>query len=595
MRPMNRFRVPAVLCGLTFLICELVSRPFAEMGIADDWSYVWTVRTLAATGHIVYNGWATAMLGWQLYLAAGLVKIFGFSFSMTRVSTLLVGAATAFLIQRVFVRMGANERNATIGSLAVVLSPLYLLLSATLMTDIGGLFALVICLYGCLRAIQSFPGGSALAGADTPSATRAAIGWLCFAAASNVFFGSSRQIAWLGVLVLVPSTAWLLRRHRGLLAAGLVATLVGAAFVAWGMHWFKEQPYTLVEAAMVKVTSLHQVFYMVRQMSRELTNVPFFGLAIMIAFLPELRRGGVRFKAVLAAVGVAYLAVAIRETPRHGPGMMLVPMTGDWVGLQGFYGAFLGSPGPEVFGLGLRITLTALVLLSVLCVFAFARRVLSIRHHSTLLPAEGGRHRLAWGEFGVLVGPFTLAYLTLLLPRSLELLYDRYALPLILIAIVCLIRAYQDFVRPALPQATVFAVALIGLFGVSATHDMFAFDRARVQVADEMRAAGVPDTLLDGAFEYDGWVELEHAGHMNDPRIANPPNSFVAVDPHRGLSCVPGNTEYFSPALPDLTPAYGIAFRPDACRGAAAFAPVSYHRWLGLNTATLYVVKYGPR
>ena len=112
MRPMSRFRVPAVLCALIFLLCELVSRPFAELGLCDDWSYFRTVQILASSGHIVYNGWATAMLGWQLYAAAALVKVFGSSYTVARLSTLIVATLTAFLIQRILVRVGANERNA---------------------------------------------------------------------------------------------------------------------------------------------------------------------------------------------------------------------------------------------------------------------------------------------------------------------------------------------------------------------------------------------------------------------------------------------------------------------------------------------------
>jgi hypothetical protein len=97
----------------------------------------------------------------------------------------------AWVVQRTLVRTGATERNATISTLALVLSPLYLMLSATFMSDIRGLFAIVLCLYGCIRALQA-------------STDRSAIAWLCLAVVTNAIFGTSRQIAWLGVLVMVP-------------------------------------------------------------------------------------------------------------------------------------------------------------------------------------------------------------------------------------------------------------------------------------------------------------------------------------------------------------------------------------------------------
>src|SRR5580693_8622641 len=144
-------RMPAILCATIFALCEMLSRPYAEMGVSDDWSYVRTAQLLGETGHIHYNGWATAMIGWQLYPAAALLKLLGFSFTAARLSTFLVAILTTFLIQRSFVRAGIDEQNATIGTLAIVLTPLYMALSATFMTDVQGLFAVVICFYSCLR------------------------------------------------------------------------------------------------------------------------------------------------------------------------------------------------------------------------------------------------------------------------------------------------------------------------------------------------------------------------------------------------------------------------------------------------------------
>ena len=234
MQLIRRYRIPALFCALAVLLCELISRPYTTMGVCDDGPYILMAHTLATTGHIVYNGWAAAMLGWQLYLGAAFIKLFGFSFTTVRMSTLLVAMLLAFLLQRTLVRADITERNATIGTLALVLSPLYLMLSVTFMTDITGLFAIVICLYGCLRALQS-------------PTDRSTIAWLCFAVATNAICGTSRQIAWLGILVMVPSTLWLLRSQRRVLLAGAAANLAGALFIFACMHWLKHQPYSMPE------------------------------------------------------------------------------------------------------------------------------------------------------------------------------------------------------------------------------------------------------------------------------------------------------------------------------------------------------------
>jgi hypothetical protein len=74
------------------------------MGISDEGSYILVAQTLARTGHVVYNGWIGAMLGWQLYLGAALIKLFCFSYTTARTSTLLVAVVTAFVAQRTLVR-----------------------------------------------------------------------------------------------------------------------------------------------------------------------------------------------------------------------------------------------------------------------------------------------------------------------------------------------------------------------------------------------------------------------------------------------------------------------------------------------------------
>jgi hypothetical protein len=89
------------LCALVF---ELISRPFADMGVCDDGPYVLMAHNLATTGHVSYNGWAVAMIGWQLYLGAAFIRLFGFSFTIVRSSTLLVSLVIVYLLQRTFVR-----------------------------------------------------------------------------------------------------------------------------------------------------------------------------------------------------------------------------------------------------------------------------------------------------------------------------------------------------------------------------------------------------------------------------------------------------------------------------------------------------------
>jgi hypothetical protein len=586
------FRMPAVLCAITFMLCEAVSRPYAEMGVCDDWSYIRTAQLLAQTGHVHYIGWASAMIGWQLYPAALFVKLFGFSFTAARLSTFLVAVLTTFLIQRTFVRAGVNERNATIGTLAIVLTPLYMALSVTFMTDVEGLFAIVICFYGCLRALQA-------------SSSSAATMWICFAALANAVFGSSRQIAWLGVLVLVPCTLWLLRHQRRTLVAGSAATLAGWAFIALSLHWFHHQPYALPEVVPIKVAGPYQLGYMARELFGAVLEVPFLLLPIIAAYLILLRRRNSRqFWMAFAVCGLGYALAAVVFAIKIEPNSVIVPTLGDWVSPLARYGVpVLGKPGPVVLGQTTRILLTAVSTLATFCAIAFLweirERVVREEVDTVDHQAEASSlttRSVSWNQVLVLVGPFVAAYFALLIPHSSIQLYDRYLLPLMFLSGLVLIRAFQNFVQPCLPAVTKVLVGLVAIYSIGATHDMFAFYRARVMVADEVRAAGVQPSTFDGGFEYNGWIEaLEGGGYINDESILNRPNSYIPIGPYRGLSCDgSGKIGADNNRLFHFSPRYGLSFYPNVCAGQTPLAPVSYFRWLGLRPASLYVVNYQP-
>jgi hypothetical protein len=575
----RRFRVPAIFCALAVLVCELISRPYSTMGFVDDWPYILSARTLAATGHIVYNGWATAMLGWHLYLGAAFIKLFGYSLTTVRMSMLVVAMAMAFALQRILVRCGITERNATIGTLALVLSPLYLLLSVTFMTDISGLFSVVLCFYGCLRALQA-------------STSRATIAWLCFAVATNAVCGTSRQIEWLGVLVMVPSTVWLLHsQRRGLpdqrrvVIAGSAAALVGALFVFACMHWFARQPYTLPEHLIPPTFPVVEAFW---QLTHGLLDLPFLLLPIVVPFLVVLRKSR---PWVVAAVVVAVLGyLFLSAYPSHLRGNFhLEPTMDDWVNIHGvFPSAFIHGTLPQFLPKYVQVLLTVFTLGGLLSLIALLLRP----------PAESAPYalpntpiaRIAWGQLLILTMPFAVANILIVIPRAATYgLTERYLLGILVASLPCLVRCYQDLVQPRLPLASILLVALMALFGVTLTHNWFSFYRARVALVAELSAAGVPPTSVDNGWEYNISVELQNAPYINNARMV-PPHAYVPTPPAPPDHCPMSDFD----AFPHIHPLYGISFTPDACYGTAPFAPAHYSRWPYRTPGTLYVVRYLP-
>src|SRR3981189_1433464 len=178
-----------IICACVPAAALLVSWPVAEMGFVDDWSYVKTAFVFARTGHIVYNGWATAMLGWAIPWAALFIKLFGFSFTAVRLSTVPLAMASVYLLHASLVRFGITARNAIMGALTLGLSPLFLPLAASYMTDVAGLFCILLGRHLWQRGLPAH-------------SNRTMILWVTCAALTNIAAGRVRQIVWLGTLVM---------------------------------------------------------------------------------------------------------------------------------------------------------------------------------------------------------------------------------------------------------------------------------------------------------------------------------------------------------------------------------------------------------
>ena len=560
----RKFRMPAVMCALAVLVCELVSWPYTTMGVCDDMSYILIARKVAETGHIFYNGPTTPMLGWQLYLGALFIKLFGYSLTTVRMSTLLVSMVLAFVLQRLLVRANISERNAMIGALALVLSPLYLVLSVTFMSDIQGLFAIVLCLYGCLRALQAGTG-------------RVAIAWVCFAVAADGICGTSRQIAWLGILVMVPSAVWLLRSRRNVFVAAASVNVAGMLWVFGCLQWFKRQPYNVPEHVF---SDSFNASHAAGQLGHIFLDAPFLLLPIVALFLPGLRKNRRWVLLVGAVLASCYLFLA--TYPSHVRGSFpLDPTGGDWVGVHGVYEFMILKGNPPIFvSRAMQVVFTAVSVGGVLGLVSLLARREAVRESS-----EG----VSWRQLRVLLGPFVVVYVLLLIPRAGDFhLTERYLLALLVVALVCMVRYYQDAIRPELPWVCAALVGVMAIYGVVNTYNTFAVDRGRVVLANELLAAGVPDTAVDNGWEYNQGVELEHAGFINDYRMINPTGMYREAPPLPAGTCEVNGHDL----TPHIQPRYGISFDPDACYGQAPFAPVHYSRWLGSEPGTLYVVYY---
>ncbi len=562
----------ASLCSLFLLVCILAAHPVAEIGMNDDFSYFKSAQILASTGHIVYNGWTAAILGWQLYLGALFIKLFGSSFTTVRASTTLVSIVSVFLVQRTYVRVGINDWNAVIGTLSLIACPVFLPLSASFMSDIDGFFCIVVCFYACLRAVQS-------------QTTRATLGWLIFAAATNAVGGTVRQIAWIGVLFLFPCTLWLLRRRRFVLPVGAILYLASILFIFASLRWFEHQPYSLPEgmrSVHITYRTLHHAF---SQLLRALLTSVLFLLPILVAFTPSLRPSGrrARVSLVLGVLVLGVMALGIVRVPN--PDNFLAPFSVNYFTVYGVFGSYLLGTRPILLGLGVQYVLTAATFIALLAFVLW----ISQEHRASKQIVQDAPS-ISWRVFVVLAGSLAFSYTALLARFCLIAeysLYDRYFIVLLYLGIMICVRLFQARAGPNLPVASLVLVLAFAAYSTAATHDLFSMYRARLGAIQELESSGVPATSIDGSFDFNGMTQIEAVGYINDPRIR-----FPAVVYKPTKLTIPAECHtLFLDRTPVVQPRYSLSYDANICGGLSQFPAVTYRNWLGPRTVNIYIVK----
>ncbi len=567
---------PAVICALVPAFCYLLIRPFAEIGIDDDWCYIKAAQVLAQTGHLAYHCGENAMLGWQAYFGAQFIRLFGFSFTAVRISTVIESVATAFLLQRTFERFGLNAWNATLATISFVVSPLFLPLSYTFMTDVPGVLCIVVCLYMCLRALAAKTESSAMA-------------WIGFATLSSAVGGTARQFAWLGALVMVPSTIWLLRRRRRVLLFGFLSWAITVCVVIELMHWFARQPYARSESPLPSgidweaLKALAECGIYFPALLSALT------LPVLVAFAGRLRAWNRRTAPVLAAASAFMLPLIALIL--SGKMRIALSSATDYMTNHTFErldGTLSRVTHLGIAHIGLRYLVAGVAACGLLGVVS--QLLAGKRAHQDSSRED---NRISRQTIAVLLVPFSVVYVGLLASATLQFrVYDRYLLPMLPLLLLVMARYHQDAIETHLPLICVLFIGLAGGFSVVATHDKFALSRGYVQAVNEIRSTGVPTTAVLGPFESRAWSEVEKVGYVNENGI-RVPQGLYQPQPPRALpaDCPEYKTLYLTP---DFNPQYVIALNPTDCGGQVAFPPVMYRTWIAPHTNWIYFVRFPP-
>lgn len=310
----------ACLCAAAVTAAFFAVNPFVDSHFCDDPSYACIVREFLRTGRIIYNGGANAIVLPHILWGALFVKIFGFSATVLRFSTLPMAIGCAILCYALARQATLRPSLAIFTSLLLCLSPLFLPLATSFMTDVPGLFFILASLCALIRCAQAPP-------------HRASLFWVIVGCILGAIGGLTRQIVWAVPLALLPYLCCLRRSNLAFILAAAILWIAIIVEAAVAIHWFNQQPYSVPEWPLR--TSLVLGFYWWRyvfdQLAAILFTIVLMTLPSTLFFLPTSLRTIWQQRRQASAIVTFLVAVAFGAVLVFHPQLTIEPYMGNIV------------------------------------------------------------------------------------------------------------------------------------------------------------------------------------------------------------------------------------------------------------------------
>jgi putative effector of murein hydrolase LrgA (UPF0299 family) len=468
---------------LLWIIVLILINPIGEFPINDDWAYSQNVWFLSEEGRLHFSDWPGMTLIAQTLTGALFTSVFGFSFSILRLTTLGFGICFLIVFYSLLRRLNIQKGISSLTVLVVFFSPLFLSLSFTFMTEMYFFlfFYLSLLFYHSYLLKNKF-----------------------------ILLMASSMIALIATLtrqtgIIIPIAIGITGLIRsGLKVRNIFISLLPFVIVAGGLWAY--------------------------QLWLDVSGNVYGNYARTGDLLENLKH--LHLESVLGKTGtiLMYLGLFLLPISLRAMGSVSLPRSrGTWILLTGIlalltacivfaYGRF---PAPNVFynlGLGPRLVKDvywgdniSLMLSStgwiIIKCFAIAGIYLLVLGLFT--------REFKLGEMirGIQNDNRKATLFTILLMCSGYFVYivlnrfffDRYTLPLIILLAIIIASVIKS---PAGKWLRVSAWVVLGIFmffSVTAEHDFMEWNRARWEGLNGLMAEGVSERRIDGGLEFNAW------------------------------------------------------------------------------------------
>lgn len=468
-----------VLTFLWLLVILLVN-PTGDFPINDDWCYAKSVQTLYEQGRLKLYNWGEMTLVAQVYWGYLFVSIFGFSFTVLRISTLILALASIIGIYELLKLIKLPKKNCFLTALICLINPLFVSLSFSFMTDVPFYFTVIWAIYYFIKHLKT----------DN-------FKFLVIAVLFCVFGLLIRQI------MLVLPVAWLVtylltkeKSRKNILKA--VFPLIVLLVVYLLFIYFMEANGALQKRHNSRLVLLIEsiqdfdVKFLIRFFGYFFIAIGYIGLLFLPMHLfskpiKTFSRKTILFVLVYTISITSLLILTGKTFPCLNN--VLINFGVGPTTLYDFYGNVTETPYKLSHFFFYFITFIG-VLSSAFLLMRFKLFISNFKKSPELV--------FAWSFFILYLAPFLIVSV-----------YDRYLLPLFPVVLIVLLKNnYENFKLKITKYAIGVFVLVMSWFSISATHDYMTWNRLRWKIISELQTSGVSNDEILGGIEHSAWYHF---------------------------------------------------------------------------------------
>lgn len=515
----HKFRI---ILFLLLVMAELLVNPIGDFPLNDDWAFGKSVRIWMEEGRFTIGNWGYMTLATHLLWGILFTKVFGFSFTILRLSTLVSSLIGVLTLNRLIERLSNNQTLAFVASLTLLFNPVYFNLSNTYMTDVNFNTLLIVSVYLAYLYFQSNSKWYLLL--------------LFFCSVALVLL---RQFGLVFPIAFVISALFTQRRWLNIGLFSGVLILVLLCFKAYESYLKGIIPpdagYKFSSGLGLTFKQSFDLFcyhFGLRYQSFFLFVMVMVSPLCVSLLMDSVTHTG-RWKTLLIALLSCYLTYHLLSGHRFFIGNVF---ESTMLGPETFYESYFSKirhNASEGFQWLAQMAIPVLCSISLFVVlvsirFGFLTRGIRL---STNAPVFVLVFTLLTGYAGML----------LLVPTY----FDRYLLPMIsFVLIVLLVKEKASSTYQRVGGLVLFFWMFISIAG---THDYLQWNRLRWQAYTDIKSEGIQPNKINGGFEVNCWDEGRESWWTNYTEL-NDYDYLIQFGPHQKL--IPKKKSMFNRWLP---------------------------------------------